>query len=154
MDPSQPDLLLRQRFRTLTIVCAAIATGLVLVNFVLAFLHASELLPASGMSGDVALAIFVICLLILLAAPGVKRAIIKRAQAEEGFENGPQPRLNAYFRATIVSFALREAAGLLSFVLALLTGNPWWSWGLGGTAVIAMYVDRPRLEELGAPIGG
>lgn len=151
MNESQPDF--HQRFRTLAIVCAAIAMGVVLVNLVLVFLHVSGSLPASGMSGDVALAFLVVSLLLLLAGPAAKRAIFKRFQAEEGFENGLEPRLNAYVRGTIVSFALREAASLLGFVLALLTGNPWWSWGLGGAALIAMYVDRPRLEDLGAPAG-
>ncbi len=152
MNGSQTDL--HQRFRNLTLVCATIAMSVVLVNLVVAFLHVSGSLPAAVLSEDVALAVFVVALLLLLAAPAAKRAIFKRSQAEEGFDTGPEPRLNAYATGTIVSFAVREAGSLLGFVLALLSGNPWWSWGLGGAALIAMYVDRPRPEDLGAPVGG
>jgi hypothetical protein len=35
-------------------------------------------------------------------------------------------------------------AALLGFVLALLNGNPWWSWAIGAAALTAMFVDRPR----------
>jgi hypothetical protein len=30
-----------------------------------------------------------------------------------------------------------------------MTANPWWSWGLGGAAAIAMVVDWPKQEHLG-----
>jgi hypothetical protein len=147
---SPPAVDLEQRFRTLLIVCSAIALSLVMVNVVIAILLVSGALQAGTLSRDVTLAIFVVALLLLVAAPAGKRAVLKRAEAEEGYERNPEQRLNAYANGVIVSFGVREAAGLIGFVLALLTGNPWWSWGLGGAALLAMYVDRPRREHLGA----
>lgn len=87
-------------------------------------------------------------LALLVAAPAVKRAIFKRADAE-GFDGDPEKRLAAWQKATIVAFALREAGGLTGFVLTAITGNSWWIWGLGGAALIAMAMDWPKRENLG-----
>jgi hypothetical protein len=88
-----------------------------------------------------------VALALLVAAPAVQRAIFKRADAE-GFDDDQEKRLAAWQKATIVAFALREAGGLIGFVLAAITGNSWWLWGLGGTALIAMAMDWPRRENL------
>jgi hypothetical protein len=129
------------RYRRLVIVCGAIATSLVMVNVVLTILLVSgSLPPKSSLPQTVPLGIFALSVAILMAAPAVQRAILKRYEAE----GGPGALATGYSTATIVAFALREAAGLLGFMLALLTGNPWWSWGLGGAALLAMIMDRPR----------
>lgn len=89
-----------------------------------------------------------VALALLVVAPAVKRAIFKRADAE-GFDGDQEKRLAAWQKATIVAFALREAAGLIGFVLAVITGSYWWICGLGGAALIAMAMDWPRRENLG-----
>lgn len=86
-------------------------------------------------------------LALLVAAPSVKRAIFKRADAE-GFDGDPEKRRAAWQKATIVAFSLREAGGLIGFALAVNTGNSWWAWGLGGAALIAMAMDWPKREHL------
>lgn len=86
-------------------------------------------------------------LALLIAAPSVKRAIFKRADAE-GFDGDAERRAAAYQKATIVAFALREAGGLTGLVLTAITGSPGWSWGLGGAALIAMAMDWPRREPM------
>jgi hypothetical protein len=139
---------MHDRYRQLLIVCGAIAMGLLMVNAVLTYLYASKQIPVSEVPQAVPLALFALALLLLGVASAVKRAVFKRAEAE-GFEGNPDRRFAAYQTATLVGFAMRETAGLLGFVLALMTGNPWWSWGLGGAALIAMYLDRPRLEMPG-----
>lgn len=90
----------------------------------------------------------VVGLALLVAAPAVKRAIFKRADAE-GFDGDQEKRLAAWQKATIVAFALREAGGLIGFVLTAITGNSGWAWGLGGAALIAMAMDWPKRENLG-----
>ncbi|HTG36854.1 MAG TPA: hypothetical protein VLB76_28385 [Thermoanaerobaculia bacterium] len=94
------------------------------------------------------LLLFAAGLALLVVAPSVKRAIFKRADAE-GFDGDQEKRLAAWQKATIVAFALREVAGLIGFVLAVITGNLWGAWGLGGAALIAMAMDWPRRENLG-----
>ena len=86
-----------------------------------------------------------VALVLLVAAPAVKRAVFKRADAE-GFDGDPEKRRAAWQKATLVAFALREAAGLIGFVVAAITGNSWWAWGLGGAALIAMVMDWPKRE--------
>src|SRR6185436_16780320 len=97
---NRSDLAVPQRFRTLAVVCAAIALSLVMVNAVIAVLWASGSLPAGTVSRDVGLASVVVALLLLAAAPTAKRVVFKRAQAQEGFERDPAARLNAYARGT------------------------------------------------------
>jgi hypothetical protein len=118
------------------------ALSVVVLNVVLTALWLSVSLPPRPQSPAVPLALFAVALVLLVAAPAVKRAILKRYEAE-GFDGDHDRFLAALSTATIVAFALREAAGLLGFMLALLTGNPWWSWGLSGAALLAMFVDRP-----------
>ncbi|HKI02685.1 MAG TPA: hypothetical protein VKK31_11965 [Thermoanaerobaculia bacterium] len=139
---------MQARHRQLLIVCGAIGLSLLMVNVVFTFLYLSRPLPGSDVPQALPLVLFSLGLVFLGAAPAVKRSIFKRADAE-GFDGNPEGRFAAYQTATIVAFAMREAAGLLGFVLAILTGNPWWSWGLGGVALVAMVLDRPRPETLG-----
>jgi hypothetical protein len=133
------------RIRNLQIVCGAVVLGLLLVNAVLGLLLARGVTPVPR---TVSIVLFAAALAILVAAPAVKGAVYKRADAE-GIQGDLGKVFAAYRKATLMAFALREAAGLIGFVLSILTGNPWWSWGLGGAAVIAMLLDWPKREHLG-----
>jgi hypothetical protein len=133
------------RYRQLVILCSAIAMSLVMVNVVLTILLVlGSLPPKTSLPQAVSLGMFCLSLALLVFAPAVQRAILKRYEAE----GDPGALATGYTTAVIVAFALREAAGLLGFMLALLTGNPWWSWGLGGAALLAMVMDRPRRAML------
>lgn len=136
------------RFRNLTIICAALAMGVVMVNVALIILQASRSLPPPELPEPAGIAIFAVAVTLLAASPAVKGAVFKRADAE-GFDGDAGRRFAAFQSAYIVAFAMREAAGLLGFILALLTGNLWWSWGLGGAALIAMAMDWPKRQALG-----
>ena len=48
-----------------------------------------------------------------------------------------------------MAFALREAGGLIGFVLTVITGSYWWICGLGSAALIAMAMDWRKRENLG-----
>lgn len=136
------------RFRNLTIICRALTMSVVLVNLMLAFLLFSGSLPPAAIQKPAAVAVFAVALTLLVASPAVKGAVFKRADAE-GFEGNPDRRFAAYQTAYMVAFAMREGGGLLGFILALLTGNPWWSWGLGAAALISMITDWPKPQALG-----
>lgn len=135
------------RIRNLQIVCGAVALGLVLVNAVLGLLLARGVTPVP-IPQIVSIMLFAAGVAILVAAPAVKGAVYKRADAE-GIQGDLEKVFAAYRKATLMAFALREAGGLIGFTLSILTGNPWWSWGLGGAAVIAMLFDWPQREHLG-----
>ena len=136
------------RFRNLQIICFSLTMSVVLVNLLLTYLFFSRQLPPAGIQKPVAIAIFAVALTLLVASPAVKGAVFKRADAE-GFEGDPNRRFTAYQTAYIAAFAMREAGGLLGFILGLMTGNPWWSWGLGAGALISMITDWPKPQAIG-----
>jgi hypothetical protein len=128
--------------RQLRIVCGALALSVVLMNVVITFLWLSRSLPPKLLPESEILGMFASALILLVAAPSVKRAILKRTEAE--FEGDRGRWIAAWINATFIAFGLREGAALLGVVLALLNGNPWWSWSTGAAALLAMFVDRPR----------
>ncbi len=136
------------RFRNLTILCIALTMSVILVNLLLTLLFFSGSLPPSEVLKPVSTVLFAVSLALLVSAPAVKRAVFKRADSE-GFDGDPNRRFAAFQTAYIAAFAMREAGGLLGFILALMTGNPWWSWGLGGAALISMIFDWPKPQALG-----
>ncbi|HSU81295.1 MAG TPA: hypothetical protein VLR69_02695 [Thermoanaerobaculia bacterium] len=136
------------RFRQLHILCGAILSGLVLVNVVLIVLLRSGSIGPVPLPQTIPIPLFAIGLALLVASPAVKGAVFKRIGAE-GFGGDKDKIFAAYQTSNIIAFALREAGGLIGFALSLLTANVWWSWGLGGAAVIAMIFDWPKREHLG-----
>jgi hypothetical protein len=122
--------------------------SVVMINVVLLVLNASGDFPPPSIQPPVPLVLFTVALVLLVSSPAVKGAVFKRADAE-GFGGDPLKRFAAFQTATIVANALREAAGVIGFVLALLSGNLWWSWGLGAAAVIAILMDWPKAEQVG-----
>jgi hypothetical protein len=136
------------RFRQLHILCGAILAGLLLINGVLTILLTTGALKPAPLPQPALLVLFGVGLALLVASPAVKGAVFKRIGAE-GFGADTDRIFAAYQTSTIIAFALREAGGLIGFMLSILTANPWWSWGLGGAAVIAMIFDWPKREHLG-----
>jgi len=136
------------RFRQLHILCGAILAALVLVNVVLVVLLQSGAITPAPIPQAVSMILFAIALALLVASPAVKGAVFKRIGAE-GFGADQEKIFSAYQTSNIIAFALREAGGLIGFILSLLTANYWWSWGLGGAAVIAMIFDWPKRGHLG-----
>jgi len=128
--------------RKLRIVCGALALSVVLMNVVITYLWLTGSLPPKILPESEVLGMFAAALVLLVAAPSVKRAVLKRTEAE--FEGDRERWTAAWINATLFAFVLREGAGLLGFVLALLNGNPWWSWATGAAALLAMFVDRPQ----------
>ena len=136
------------RFRQLHILCGAILSGLVLVNIVLIVLLRSGSIRPAPLPQTIPIILFAIGLGLLVASPAVKGAVFKRIGAK-GFDSDIEKIFAAYQTSNVIAFALREAGGLIGFILALLTANVWWSWGLGGAAMIAMIFDWPKREHLG-----
>jgi hypothetical protein len=79
---------MQDRHRQLLIVCGAIGLSLFMVNVVFTFLYLSRPLPGSDVSQALPLVLFSLGLVLLGAAPAVKRAVFKRADAE-GFYGNP-----------------------------------------------------------------
>lgn len=135
------------RLNQLRIICLALVMSVVMINVVLLVLKASGDFPPPSIQPPVPLVLFTVALVLLVSSPAVKGAVFKRADAE-GFGGDPLKRLAAFQTATIVANAMREAAGIIGFLLALMSGNLWWSWGLGAAAVIAILMDWPKAEQV------
>ena len=94
---------------------------------------------------------------LLAAAQGAWAAMKRAAVARPT----PSERLAAYRTATIVSFALREAAAIVGLVITMLTGDLRWCLALAAAAVLAMLLGWPRRADMvrlagdpaAAPIG-
>jgi hypothetical protein len=136
------------RFRQLHILCGAILAGPVLMNLVLAVLLVTGALEPVAIPRPVVLGLFAVGVALLASSAAVKGAVFKRIGAA-GFGGDIHKVFAAYQTSNLVAFGMREAAGMIGFVLALLTTDPWWSWGLGGAAVVAMIYDWPKQAHLG-----
>jgi hypothetical protein len=58
------------------------------------------------------------------------------------------PLWQAYLRATIVAFAMREIPGTVGFVLTCLTGEALWCFAFSGMAICAMVLGWPNQAHL------
>ena len=149
MSLTDPTQVVAQKYMTLQILCAGILVSLPIYGFV-AWLVQQE--SPRGLAGGGAVppvlpvALAAVAVVHLLAAAGVGRLIQRRATAAAHAE----ARAQGFVQATIVAFALREAAGIIGLVLSLLTGNLLWVLALGGLAALAMVAGWPRREQLAA----
>jgi hypothetical protein len=83
----------------------------------------------------------------LLAAPYVSRMIMAQA-ATTALSDGVQPLWQAYLRATIVAFAMREIPGTVGLVLTCLTGEVLWCFAFSGMAICAMVLGWPNQAHI------
>lgn len=145
-DPSTPDFA--QEAVRLTLIAGALAASVV-VYAGIAWFFTSEAVAVgfepSGLPGTVSVALAVAAVALLLIAPVVERKLRERGRG------AALARAVADFRlSVIVGFALREAAVLLGLLIALLTGDPLWCFGLSALALIAMAAAWPSRGKLEA----
>lgn len=158
MDPSTSSAV-DSTARITSIVCAAILASLPIYVAVAWFVTAGGTrptgpsLPAAGTWALAALAVGA-----LVAAQLVWRRLLHAAAARP--DQGQ--RLAGFQSAAIVSFALRESAGVIGLVLTMLSGDLAWCLALCGAAALAMLLGWPRRADAASltadpetrPIGG
>lgn len=146
---SEPDRLVAERHRVLQIICGAILASQA-IYVAVAWMVTAEGAHAPGAGGRVppavAMALVGVAVTCLASAEGVARLLQRRAKAAAA----PETRAQGFLQATIVGFALREAAGIIGLVLSLLTGKLLWVVALGACAALAMAVAWPRRAQLAA----
>jgi hypothetical protein len=130
----------------LALVAGALAASVVIYAGIAWFLT-SEAMAAgfepAGLPGSVGLALAVAGVALLIVAPVVQRKVRESARGTT-----PAGAVNAFRVSTVVGFALREAAAVLGLVLAILTGNPLWCYGLSAAALAAMMLGWPTRDKL------
>lgn len=141
------DAAIQARLRILNVIWAAIAGGLVMLAAVATFLaRGTDMTPALevGAALPVKLALAGAAAALLLIAPVVSRQLLSRVREAAHLDVA----LQRYQEAVVVGFAMREAVGLVGFVIAVLTGDLVWCYALTGAALLAMFFARPTRETL------
>lgn len=143
-DPEGPELA--REVALLAVIAGALAAS-VLVYAGVGWFLTSEAMAAgfepAGLPGSVSTALGVAGFALLLIAPVVER---KLREASRGA--APAEAVAAFRRATVVGFALREAAALFGLLIAIFTGEPLWCFGLALAALVAMIAAWPSRGKL------
>ena len=134
--------------RQLSLICLAIPSGVVIFAGVVWYLLSSgSFEPPMAQDGAsignllnlIALSTLIVAhfLPVLMKAPG------------PGASRGD---VLAWHRtATIVAFAVREAAAFMALVGGMLTGELGWAFAVAGLAIVAMIGAWPRASQLEGP---
>lgn len=140
-DPDTPEYA--REAALLAVIAGALAAS-VLVYAGVGWFLTSEAMAAgfepAGLPGSVSTALAVAGVALLLLAPFVERKLREGAP--------PAEAVAAFRRATVVGFALREAAALCGLLIAILTGEPLWCFALALAALVAMVAAWPSRGKL------
>jgi hypothetical protein len=147
MEPAAP----LPGLRPLHVICGAMAASVVLLgilSWAAPYLRVPpvEGLPP-GLPPGLPLSLTMAAIVLIVLASRLRTGLLRRAAAPWA-QAGPRAALEAYRRATVVSFALLEGAGVLGLVLALLTGSARNGLVLCAASLVAMLVRWPRAGEL------
>ena len=129
---SSPD----QVMRVLRVVCGAFAAAVVLYGFV-----GFTVQPAGTGAPPLLVPILVGAGVVAVATAELLKVLMLRSDAAA-------PQARTFFAATLVAFALREAAALFGLIIALATGQKTWLLGLCVLALAAMTLGWPRRSQL------
>lgn len=147
MEPAAPlpDL------RPLHVICGAMAASVVLLGAVAWGATYLQVEPVGGLPPGLPpglpLSLTMAAIVLVVLAGRLRTGLLRRAAAPSA-RPGPQETFEAYRRATLVSFALLEGAGILGLVLALLTGSARNGLVLCAAGLIGMLARWPRTGEL------
>ena len=100
-----------------------------------------------GLTDVVVLPLTGLALVLILLSSRVRSFVLRRAPGLF-LDPGGEGLAAAYFRATLLSFAVLEAAGILGCIVSFLTGMPRYGVIFGAAGLIAMLTRWPRDGEL------
>ncbi len=124
------------------------AASLVASILVSRFVAPTAAAPAIGGTDAVVLPLTGLALILILTSSRVRSFVLRRAPGAF-LDPAGEGLAAAYARASLLSLALLEAAGLLGCVLSFLTGLPRYGVVFGAAALLAMLTRWPREGELG-----
>lgn len=149
--------LLDSRVRTLQVVCGAMLGCAVMLGAA-SFVAVRSLAVTPTESTGISLILTVAAVVIILAASRLHAALLGRAGRRPPVAGGP-PRsepapllvsavMDAYGRATVISYVLLDATASLGLVIAAVTGSLRYSLVIGAAAVLAMLVRWPSFQAV------
>lgn len=150
------NLPIAQRLQNLRRICSALAIS------VWAYGMAALLLvdyeggrPVAPVPGMVPLSLTGLAAVLILLSSRIRTTILRRALRQNpALPINGEVVLAAYQRATILSFAVLEAAALLGLLVALLSGKTSYGLILCGAALLGMFSRWPREVEVDRLIRG
>lgn len=133
-------------FRVMTIIWAALMMGVAAFAAVAWFLVSSGTLSPGAIEAG-RMNLFAPVLLVLMAGGIV---VGRRLEGSIDREAEDAVIVQRYQAARIVGLALIEGPALAIIALSLVAGTGGWILGGAGAALWAMYLARPRREDLEA----
>jgi hypothetical protein len=154
LDRAALTTLLASRVRPLQVVCGAmLATALMLAGASVVVVRSLAAPPLDG--GHLSLILTVAALVILLGASRLHATLLSSGRARLGGQGvaatlGPLAAsssvLEAYGRATVVSYVLLDATASLGLTIAVITANLRYALVICGVAVVSMLLRWPSQE--------
>jgi hypothetical protein len=143
-----------RRLRPLRRICAGLAGAVALFAF-LSWLLVDQAGGAPGVPPALPLVLSLLAALLILLSSRVRASILRRALPRSpALPIDPEAVLAAYWRATLVSFAILEAAALIGVLVALTSGSAGYGIVLCSISLLGMLTRWPRANEVDRVIRG
>ncbi|MFC1660143.1 hypothetical protein ACFL3S_01580 [Gemmatimonadota bacterium] len=136
--------LIQQHLRTLSILSAAIVSGIVLFGAVVFYLLSSGGLgQGSDVPGSTGLILYLSALSVLVVAHFLPKAL-----ETPGRGASLEEVLAWHKKTTLIAMGLREGAAFMALVGIMLTGS--WTPGIGvaGLAILTIVLGWPRETQI------
>jgi hypothetical protein len=149
--PIDPDGRIAKSLRPLRILSLALAVAAalcVVLSWVL--LEGLAFHPPPGVPSAVPISMTAFAMILLLLSSRMRTSILRRAipavpiSTPHGLPMDLDRLLEAYRRATLVSFVMLEASALAGLAVALLTGTAFYGIVLGVASLVSMATRWPR----------
>lgn len=150
LTPIDPDGRIAKSLRPLRILCGALA-GAVGLYAVLSWvlLEGMAYRPLSGVPRAVPVSMTMFAMIMILLSSRLRTNILRKALTGGIAAPASLDRvLDAYRRATLISFAMLEGAALVGMVVALLSGTVFYGIALGAASFVAMLTRWPQVADV------
>jgi hypothetical protein len=150
LTPIDPDGRIAKSLRPLRLICGALAAAVGLYA-VLSWMLLEGLAyhPQQGVPRSVPIAMTMFAMIMILLSSRLRTNILRKALAGGLTAPASLDRvLEAYRRATLISFAMLEGAAVLGMVVALLSGTVFYGIALGAASLVAMLTRWPQVADV------
>jgi hypothetical protein len=150
-ESAERERFISDRLRQIRMVCMALA-GCVLAYGIAGWfmIEGFQLRPFGRLPDAVPLSLTFLAAVLILLGSRIRTAIL-RSGLSRNLVSGQVDLGNlipAYQRATLVSFAVLEAAALMGLLVALLSGSSFYGLVLCLASFFSMLLRWPRAEEV------
>jgi hypothetical protein len=149
LTPIDPDGRIAKSLRPLRILCGALAAAVALyavLSWVL--LEGLAYRPWPGIPPALPVSMTVFAMIMILLSSRLRTNILRKALPSPGLPASLDRVLEAYRRATLISFVVLEGAAILGLVVALLSGTAFYGIVLGAASLVSMLTRWPQVNDV------